>query len=377
MAKDMEAVINTAIDNAVDEGMLSDVDATEDTVVDTSTDDAIETKTAETEAETTSEADVTPEAKQTEEAVDELLEELKASGFKPRNEKDNKIPYTNVQKITANREKRAVEAVAKALGADPTTVAFDKLETAIAEKIGSYASLEAEAENFHRAEEIMLNDADRYIRILATIEPQKYGKFLKVLGEGAAEETADDDFNIELPEFDLTLGNGVKTYSPEGIQKAFASVFKQAVEVGRKQASETAEAALRPIKDREAQAEETRYIEQRHKDIMTWRGMDTHYDAWLNALKADTKQATVGGRLTKSRLKYKTPEQAYIDVVVPLLQDVEIEKEQKAREKLIEDSNRKATSTAVGASAIRKKRTGDSGDPIMDAIERSLAKAGL
>lgn len=384
MAKDLEAVINSSIDSAVESGDISAEDAADDGVVEQTNTDNIATR----ESETTEKVVEKPASETKTEELDALLEEFIKDGFKPdKREKVNKIPYPNVQKIIGNREKRAIDAVAKSLGVDAKTLKFEGLEAAITEKLTSYSDLESEAENFRRAEDIAMNDADRYIRILATIEPNKYGKFLSVLDKvaGKADETNTDEasFKLQLPEPDYDLGNGAKTYTPQGLQKAIESAVLQAIEHGKKEARTEAERVVNPIKQERAREQHDRerdaFTNAELNRAMKWRGMETHFDKVLEALKNDTKQATVRGKLDKSRLNYHSIHDAYIDIVPALLSDESASKEQEMRKKIIEEQQQTTRSTSVDTSSVRKSddQDGGSGDKIIDAINRSLAKAGL
>lgn len=387
MATDLDAVINNAIDSAVDEGSLVD-DSTdvEDTGVDTGE------ESTEVAEETTDDTTTTEEKPKVED-VDALMEEFIKEGYKPRKgAPDNKIPYSNVQKIIGNREKRAVEAVVKALGLDEDgakAVSFDKLESVISEKFGGYRDLEEKQENYTRAEEIMMNDPDRYIRILATIEPEKYGKFLDVLGtakgkkKGAEEEVDEEDFDITLPDPDVDLGDGQSTYSKQGLQAAIKDAVKQGIAHGKKIAQTTAEGVVKPIADERKRANEDAEAAKRTKGeletALKWKGMEEHFDTVLDALKKDTLQATRrDGKVDKSKLKYKNIRDAYIDIVPALLSDADAIKEQKVRKKILEEQGKTVKSTSVGSSATGgKKKPSGSGDPVTDAINRSLERAGL
>ena len=379
MAKDMEAVINAAIDNATEEGTIPDAEGSE-------TDSTVVEETHEESTEQSTEATTKVDATKTEEAVDALMDEFVKDGVKlQKGNKNNRIPYDNVKKILGNRESKAVEAVAKAIGVDAKTLKFDGLEAAISEKMKTYTDLESQSENYARAEEVMMTDPDRYIRILATIEPEKYGKFLKALGEEGKtkEEPKEEEFEVDLDEPDLDLGDGRSTYSPEGLKKAIAGAVKQAIQHGEKIATAKAEGAVKPFKDRQAQEEDNRRREQlTNAELdasMKWRGMDVHFDKVLDALKADTKQATIRGKVDHSKLKYRNIRDAYIDTVPALLADEAAVSEQKVREKILAEMKKTTTSTAVATDTTRKANKSDDGseDKITAAIERSLAKAGL
>ena len=395
MAKDLEAVINSAVDNAMESGDLPpDESYSEGEPVEETTDATETTETVETTDSTVAAGTQT----RTEE-VDALMEEIvKETGFKPRKgSKDNPIPYSNVQKIIGNREKRAVESVAKAIGVDATTLKFEGLEAAISEKMKGFEGFEEERENYSRAEQIMTNDSERYLRILATVEPEKYSaatlRRVADALEGKAKTTATkstesselEDFDVDLPEPDYDLGNGAKTYTPQGLQAAIKAAVVQAVEYGRKTARQEAENVFKPIKDQSEQAQREHEREQASQaklaSVLKWKGMDDEekFGKVMAALKADTAQATVRGKLDRNRLKYKTVEDAYIELMPTFFAEDDAVREQKIREKLIVESKGRKSSTAVGKGVqVKAKVDGESsGDPIIDAINRSLDRAGL
>lgn len=94
---------------------------------------------------------------------DELTKELEALGIKApkEGERENRLPYSRVKKITENLKKK-LEAAHTA---------------ALAERDGKLTSTEQELSNFRKADELFRSDPDRYVQVLAALNPA-YRKYV-------------------------------------------------------------------------------------------------------------------------------------------------------------------------------------------------------
>jgi Fe-S-cluster formation regulator IscX/YfhJ len=382
----IEAAIHGAIDSAREEGEL-EAAVDDDAVVDDGGEDSGEEITPEVETKTTvddatgDEGEVKPEEQ--EQQIDALMQEL---GIKPKaNGKDNYIPYSRVRKITEAREAKAVEIFAKGFGLDPKTVKFNDLESAISEKLEGFNT---RADEFDTAEQIMMQDPDRYIRILAHVEPEKYGKFAAILDAKPEEkvtagESSDDDIFKNMPRPDLKMkmpdGSEGESYTLKGMQE----VFKYAIQIGEQRAEERANKVLKPVIDDRKKAEDARkqqefdtkldkQIDEEFAEASQWEGFTEHRDEIIAAMRADTAQAKKSGKF-----KFKNIHAAYIAIVPKKLREAGTANEQEMRKKILAEMNKTTRSTAVTGDVSSGKPVESSGDPITDAIRGAIRKSGL
>ena len=137
---------------------------------------------------------------------------------------------------------------------------------------------------------------------------ERYRAFLDARSAAVAPPPAD----VAFPEPDLDLGNGTKTYSIEGIKK----LVTHATQGARAEAKAEAQAALKPVTEREQQLQERAKAEKAEGDLrgkvrsqmdeaQTWPhfgklaedGTYTEFQtAVLKELQADSEKATAAGR---------------------------------------------------------------------------------
>jgi hypothetical protein len=306
-------------------------------------------------------------------ADDPLAKEL---GLKTRADgKENRIPYSRVKMITANAEKKAraelLQQVAEAHGVDVKTLDPAKLKDYLGGREQSFSAERAEVSQMREVEKIMTGDPDRFMAILAETNPA-YKKFLT--GSGGlpdAGKTALADLEMPAPDFDM--GNGVKTYSLEGMQNALkwavAEGKRQAVEDSRKVVDE----GLRPI--RETQESAVRQQQQQESAKLAWRaaceeldGFRDHQEEILALLKSDTEIAI------REKRRPMSLERAYAKVVPAKLkadrEKVRAEVIAEARKKTVTGTSA-GTETQAGAQAVNANPSTE--DIIKNAI-RNLAR---
>lgn len=310
--------------------------------------------------------------------VEALAKEL---GLKPdKNGKFNRIPYPQVAKIIRNREAKAVETVAKVLGVDAKTLKFDSIETALTERVTALSRDAQDIDDMRVAEKIMTTDGDEYVRILAKIDPDRYSKFLTVLGDGTKADpkpiaTTDEDEILailqNLPGPDLPMDDkGNKTYSVAGIQKALKEAVIAAVKLGDKRAAARAKEEVKPLVDKEKAAQERVQKQQRMDadlaEAQTWDGMDEYFTDVLEAMKTDP------GHTNGGKFKYRSIKDAYLAVVPKKLREKGNVSEQTMRKKILEEMKKTPKSTSVGSDSAASKVVETSSDPIEAAIRRSI-----
>lgn len=211
-----EDVAEVTEDSGVDETPVEDEGETEHETDETPVDDGTETET-ETEDETpagNTETKTEQEAAQ-KEAEDDLAEAL-GLGKPPADPKkraawwNSRVPYSKLHKIVTEREKKARETH----------------EGAVKEYTGKITEYDTRFADVRKVEDIITNNADQYVKTLAALFPDTYGKmFAPILGDGTTtpEKLMDESDPGPRPEPDYELPDGKgKTYSVEGYEKLMA-----------------------------------------------------------------------------------------------------------------------------------------------------------
>lgn len=201
-------------------------------------------------AEAAADADAAPADKEPakEPATKELSEVekiLEAAGIKApaAGQKDNKIPYSRTVKIIGNALKKQADSHSAAV-ADLTT---------------KHTAAEARAAAFERADQLASTDPDRYMTVLASINPA-YKKFLTPGGAVVGEQPAKvvEKLAEKAPGPDVKFEDGSFGYSPEQAQKREDWIIATAEERAFNRAKTMYEERFGPIekaaKTREAAA---------------------------------------------------------------------------------------------------------------------------
>jgi len=161
--------------------------------------------------------------------VEKILAEAGITAPKP-GQKDNKIPYTRTVKIVGNALKKQAD----------THAAF------VTESTGKLTAAEARVKTFEAADKLADSDPDRYMQILATINPA-YKKFLT---PGVAEPVIAAPVGEKAPGPDMKFDDGSVGYSPEQAQKREDWIIAQAAEKGYTRAKADFEKQFGPIKQK-------------------------------------------------------------------------------------------------------------------------------
>lgn len=304
-------------------------------------------------------------------ADDPLAKEL---GLKSRMDgKENRIPYSRVKMITANAEKKAkaelLQQVADAHGVDVKTLDPGKLKDYLGGRETSFASERAEVTQMREVEKIMQADEDRFMEMLAGVNP-KYRKFVEAVKGAAGQQTGLPEAvkALNLPEPDFDLGNGQKTYSLEGIQSA----LRWAIEEGKRQATDAATTVVnqkfKPLEEsaasRERIATQTARMQSQWNDArQKLNGFTDHEQEILALIRADTKAAQTEKR------RPMTVKEAWADVMFPKREADRA----KIRAELIAEGKKTVTGTST---ATQTQAAAAQTGPVSmeDIIKQSIAK---
>lgn len=166
--------------------------------------------------------------------------------------RENRIPYSRVKKITQKAETEAAERVK-----GEYTPKISEFETKVKDYETKVADYEGRLTKVAEFEKIMMNDPVKFIGMLSQVP--EYARIFAPLYEQAApaepQAPVVDPTTEPRPEPDLTLGDGSKAYSMEGLDKLNAWNRVQAAAEARKQVMAEVEKEYGPIRDK-ARAQE-------------------------------------------------------------------------------------------------------------------------
>lgn len=357
---DMETVISNAVNDSQDIAPVDTTPSVDASDTDVSSDTSTQTGTA-------------PDS-----LADEPDAFAKEHGYRSKRAdgRENRIPHSRVQKIAQNQTRKALSSIAKELGltnAEAEDLGLDHVMGALTERGTKFKAHEERLSNIDAIEEIMANDEDRFISMMAEHNP-RYKKFADFLANGAAaprQSTQVDEKNDLKPEPDYPIkdaqGNVVgMTYSLKGldalqdwrerkmerqIQAKMDERFKPVDEAAKRQKDES---------DRQARFEViTRQAEERIDKTLA---RAQKWPLWKEN-EADILKAYQGGA--------EDVFEAYISTVITKMQGDRT----KMREDILGEMKKapKDTSTTVQNTAP----TGGAARSIEDVMRDQLRRDGL
>jgi hypothetical protein len=216
----------------------------------------------------------------------------------------------------------------------------------VRERGTKFTELESDVQAAKAIEQIMETDGDRFIQILAQTDPEKYGKFAKLLEQGetpAAAAAAVVSGDEAEPEPDYDMGDGRKTYSLDGMRKRDEFRDQRLTKNLTAEFQRQLKEALAPYEgDRKARETETRrkaLAEKTQESIdrtldraSKWPGFLDHQDTIAKLITDNPKLDIVD---------------AYMQVVPVKFQADRT----KMRQELIDEANALASSTSVAVSS--------------------------
>lgn len=291
------------------------------------------------EGETAAEGDVDAE-------VDEFAKEH-GLAEKDKTGRVNRIPYPRVKKIAAN-------AVAKATA--PLTAKITELE-------GTHKATSEELTDMKRGEWVMINNCEKFLELLPQVNP-RYAELLNKRTENHEVKPPSD-----RPTPDLDLGDGKRTYSPDGLTKLFdwfgGTLEKKVLEASNK--------SLKPLMDRN-EADKRIYMaaENLQRTVNTaraeWPGFKDYEADIDTALKGDK-----AGKLTLWTAYLQVKEAKHKAALEASAAD-----EKKLRVKWLKEQTDKPSSTSTTVRTTATKKSADDGPKSTeDVIRESLKTAGM
>lgn len=201
-------------------------------------------------------------------------------------QRENRIPYSRVKKIVGNAERKLAEAI---LGtAPPEDKPILDVVKAHVEQIPTLTTrvqeLEGELEGMYTVGNIMERNPEQFVQLLPLVNP----RYADLLGK-AASPAPEPETPKDMPQPDYDLGNGQKTYSPEGLAKLLAWNAAQV----RQQVIGEIDQRFKPIIEEHEGQQVKAVARGRAQDqiarAMKWPGFEANHEAILAKLQADKR----------------------------------------------------------------------------------------
>lgn len=289
-------------------------------------------------------------------------------------QRENRIPYSRVKTIIQNAIDKRNQAIAEAAwGKKYEGKDFDADFKAhvgripeIEQKLTSY---EAEFKNMDVVGKIMAEQPDRFIEMLPQINP----RYAELIGKAQkdAEAAMKAVREAELgprPEPDVDLGDGRKTYSIEGHQKLAEWEAKRLKADLEKQFEEKFKPVTERIKGEQTLASVRKradeIVNEARRDLPGFKEAET--DILKLVAEKDMMPATAHAHVMAQK---HTEALAAKDKEIA---DLKTSREQMRKEILAEIA-KAPNSTSVAGGGGGSRVPAGSGDPITDAINRSIA----
>lgn len=335
-ASETSETVESVEDTSSDTAEVSDiVDGADDVAAEETTDGA---ESAEEVAEEATETAETPKVE--EPVADPADKELGPA--KDKKGRENRIPYSRVEKIVANK----VAAATKPLQARVTEV-----ET---ELTGARQTLE----QVSHVERVMFEEPAQFVEILKTIPG--YAEYFAAPKQSAPAV----DPASEMPGPDLPDG-----YSPEGLKSLLTW---QAAQV-RQQVLDEMKPVREAVENEQRVRAQVPKMQAQLQEAMGWEGFAEHQADILAVLKTDRESQAKLGR--KPRLSL---EAAYSQVYTAKLKEqVAAAKAEaaSAREKAIADLKKQPTSTSTAPTGQKAKPVAGPPKSLEDVIKSSIRGA--
>lgn len=205
---------------------------------------------------------------------------------------------------------------------------------------------------------LITGDPRNYLSELAKFDP-RYQAFLEEKRQEAQQPLA-------IPEPDVTLADGSRTFSLETFQKTLIPFI---VEQAKKEAKAEAENALKPIREREEQQKTHATLRERTQSMIAeaknWPGFGDHEQDILKALQEDSDKAKAAGKRPSLSL-----EAAYRQVVLPKLSADRNKMREELLKELSESAKAGPTVARTGGDVQQKPGPADTRDIAARTIER-------
>lgn len=281
---------------------------------------------------------------------DEIDKLLAAEGIQPRGMgRENRIPYSRTKKIIENAQKAWQKTAEEKWGTERQ----------------AHTELQGRVQNYERQEQVASQDPDRYIALLASVDP-RYQKFLGAVGKTADTTTPVADNDPEPQPQKDEQGNPF--FTAEGWRDWQAWTRRQAAKEAEAAIEKKYGTTLKTVQSRE-QARATYEAQRPVVEAQTNRLIETYGAELVNknqdAIIAEMEKAAAA----RSPL---TLAEAAAKVLLPLIR----KDEATIRAKVFDELNKRPAAARGAAPAQKRSVEGDkplSGDELIRAeLDRVL-----
>jgi len=210
--------------------------------------------------------------------VDELTKELESFGMKaPTEGKEGRFRWGQVRKVVENTRKKL----------------NDQHQQAIRVRDAQLAEVSERVKNMDAVDQLIVNDPERYLTILASLHPDKYSKYV---GRGQAPAPAAPTYGEQPPGPDAQFSDGSRGYSPEGLQALMEWQAQRVTAQVTEQVEQKYAARFGPIEQEWKQTRAEAEFEKKHVPIVrsqiatareTWGKPFTDHEAEIVKVMAE------------------------------------------------------------------------------------------
>lgn len=279
-------------------------------------------------------------------------------GFKPEEPgKDNRIPYSRVQKTWENKKREWTERTKK------------DIEAAVAAAKKEWEPNATRLQQLEAADRLATEQPDEYIRLLSRVNPAYAAYVKREMAEAradAAQVPAAADDPMPGPD---AVENGVKYYSEEGFKKYQEWNLRQAVRLAEEKITARFEKEYGPLKNAFQQSILDRSLRQKAQSMEGWAQkaygevFDKSRDEIAHALRANPQVPF---------------EQIVADICTPKMKEALVADRNKLREEILAElKTRPAAASAAAPSAAKttpREAVPANGEDRMDAIIRDAMR---
>lgn len=284
-----------------------------------------------------------------------LLQDLRDLGIKVKDiNVNNRMPYKRHLRVLINEGKRLRDR----LTGEHTKALTEREQRAVAAEAASKEAKDLEA--------LALSDPDRYIGVLAAMHPEKFGKFIN---RQPQQETATPAGKEDpRPGPDLKYEDGSFGYSPERFEAVLDWKGRQVANQVTETLKKEYDGRLRPIENKSKAQQDFETRQQQRAERIT-ADVTAVYRQWGKE-RVEAHQKDIFAYLDTHKAERPTLADAVAAVLIPKMDSDRA----KVRADLLKEQNerpaaaRKTTKTD-GAGGEESP----SGDPVRDAIVRSVA----
>ena len=282
--------------------------------------------------------------------------------------RENRIPYSRVKKIVEKAQKDEALRLTKEM-----ETKFQPQLTEYQTKVQDY---EGRLQKVAEFEQVMENDPQRMLGLLSQLPAYKpFFDWVNQLSSGAPQQdgqtgqTTQAPVSSGMPQPDVSLQDGSKVYSMEGLQKLLDWQGRQTKDTAVREAEERIAKRYAPIEQRwqqeERMAQVVPQIERQIADARKWDKFSDLEPRVIEFLKTDRNLSLEGAYI-----------RAYQESVASERDKFTVDRN-KMRSEILQEVKKRPTSTSVPGASARSTADQDGSESMDDLIRADLARRGL